>query len=115
MNRTDHEHSAKVSEPNYSLGSVGMQSQAGASIKAAEERQRSPYEVGDALHMLSEKYAGRSEEHRLLLEAAHLIANLSADKHDHARRAERAEQTAATFNAKIKLARLALDAVHVDG
>ena len=115
MNRNDHEHSAKVSEPNYGLGAVGMQSQAGASIHAAAEPQRSPYEVGDALHMLSGKYAGRSDEHRLLREGAHLIANLLHEKSLYAERAERAEQTAATFNARIKLARLALDAVHIDG
>ena len=90
-----------------------MQMQAGATV--ASERQRSPYEVGDALHMLSEKYAGRSDEHRLLREGAHLIANLLHEKSLYAQRAERAEQTAATFNAKIKLARLALDAVHIDG
>lgn len=91
------------------------QAETGRIMSAVSERARTPWEVADELHRLSEKYAGPSAEHRLLREASVLIGALQGDLGRETGRAERAERTAALANAKMKLAKLALDAVHVDG
>ena len=102
-------------EHDFPYAQVYMLSQAGGMINAAAERQRSPYEVADALHHLSNKYAGPSQEHCLLREAALVIGKLINDEHCAVMRADQAERSATYANSKMKLARLALDAVHVDG
>lgn len=98
---------------NLGLNNLGAATTARDAVTASMQQHRSPYQIGDDLHRLSEKFAGPSEEHRLLREASMCIATLLNDVRHAEHRAETSEHNAAMFNAKIKLAKLALDAVHV--
>lgn len=91
------------------------QAETGRVMATVAERSRTPWEVADALHRLSHKYAGQTEQHGLLREAAQLIGSLNENAQRALEKANEAERRCASANGKIKLARLALDAVHVDG
>lgn len=86
---------------------AGMSGAIGGSINSAV-RERDPYEIGNALQQLAEKYAAPSYEHQLLMNAVILIGGLLSEKHRAGSRAVAAEAERDRSDARVKLARLAL-------